>query len=103
MSKVTLDASQFNRLVDQLGDLPTKVMGEAYDYFKAETPIRSGNARSNTKKQLGGTSVGKSRILADYAYADRLDNGWSSQAPDGMSEPTIRFIEEKIDRALRRL
>ena len=100
MSRVTLDASQFKKLVDQLGDLPNKVMGEAYDYFKAETPIRSGNARRNTKKQA---TANNSRILADYAYADRLDNGWSSQAPNGMSEPTIKFIEEKIDRALRRL
>jgi len=103
VSRVTLDATQFLKLVDKLEDMPNKVMSKAYDYFKAETPIRSGNARRNTKKQLGGSRVGTSRILADYAYADRLDNGWSSQAPDGMTDPTTKFIQQEIDRALRRL
>jgi hypothetical protein len=35
-------------------------------------------------------------IKADYAYAHRLDTGWSSQAPDGMVDPTIAYMEKLI-------
>jgi|LauGreDrversion4_2_1035121.scaffolds.fasta_scaffold806396_2 hypothetical protein len=68
---------------------PKKLAEEAYQYFRNTTPIRSGNARRNT--HLRGDE-----IRADYAYATRLDNGWSRQAPNGMSEPTTKFIQEYI-------
>jgi hypothetical protein len=66
---------------------------EAHDKFVAETPIRTGNARRKTRLQ------GKT-IKADYAYAQRLDEGWSKQSPDGMSKPTIEFIKDRIDEIL---
>ena len=53
---------------------------EAYDVFKEATPVRSGNARRKTRLQ--GTT-----IKADYPYA---------QAPQGMVDPTIKFIKSKI-------
>jgi|TARA_B110000285_G_C14844839_1_gene477094 hypothetical protein len=62
---------------------------EAYDVFKEATPVRSGNARRKTRLQ--GTV-----IKADYPYAQRLDDGWSRQAPQGMVDPTIKFIKSKI-------
>jgi|TARA_B110000977_G_scaffold28951_1_gene37418 hypothetical protein len=62
---------------------------EAYDVFKEATPVRSGNARRKTRLQ--GTT-----IKADYPYAQRLDDGWSRQAPQGMVDPTIKFIKSKI-------
>ena len=68
---------------------PKKLAEEAYQYFRNTTPIRSGNARRNT--HLRGDE-----IRADYAYATRLDAGWSRQAPDGMSAPTTKFIQEYI-------
>lgn len=64
---------------------------EAYNYFKRETPIRSGNARSNTRLQ-------GDEIWADYAYAQRLDGGYSNQAPQGMTKPTEKFIQEYINK-----
>jgi hypothetical protein len=70
---------------------PKNLAKEAYDYFKRETPIRSGNARSNTR--LMGDE-----IWADYAYAQRLDEGYSSQAPQGMTKPTEKFIQEYINK-----
>ena len=72
-------------------------MVDAERFFTSKTPIRSGNARKNT--DLKNTTT----ILADYAYADRLDNGWSRQAPNGMTDPTIEFIERKINEAVRKL
>ena len=81
-------------IVKRLADLekaldPNKLAAEAYNYFKSTTPIRSGNARRNTR--LKG-----SEIQADYAYAQRLDAGWSNQAPQGMTKPTEKFIQEYI-------
>ncbi len=76
---------------DILKDVPE----QAYEYFVAETPIRSGNARRNTR-------IRNTTIKADYAYADRLDNGWSSQSPDGMTEPTIDYIDRLITNNLRK-
>lgn len=68
---------------------PKTLADEAYQYFRSVTPIQSGNARRNT--HLRGDE-----IRADYAYATRLDTGWSRQAPNGMSEPTTKFIQEYI-------
>ena len=68
---------------------PNKLAKDAYNYFKKETPIRSGNARSRTRLQ-------GDEIQADYAYAQRLDSGYSSQSPQGMTKPTEKFIQEYI-------
>jgi hypothetical protein len=68
---------------------------EAYDFWVRETPVRSGNARRNTRL-LGDT------ISADYPYARRLDEGWSSQSPQGMSRPTERFIRNQVRKNLRK-
>jgi hypothetical protein len=71
---------------------PNNLAREAYDYFKGITPIarvNGGNARRNTR--LSGNE-----IQADYAYAQRLDDGYSPQAPRGMTKPTEKFIQEYI-------
>jgi len=70
---------------------PKNLAKEAYDYFKRETPIRSGNARNNTRLQ-------GDEIWADYAYAQRLDEGYSKQSPNGMTKPTEKFIQEYINK-----
>lgn len=66
-----------------------KVPDEAYKVFVANTPIRSGNARRNTKLK-------KDTIAANYPYAKRLNEGWSKQSPKGMVEPTMNFIRKRI-------
>lgn len=73
------------RIQRQLAQVPR----EAYDFFVKETPVRSGNARRKTRR-TGDT------IHANYDYAQRLDQGWSKQAPNGMVEPTQRFIEQRL-------
>lgn len=62
---------------------------DAYNYFVSITPIDTGNARRSTRLQ------GKT-IEANYAYAQRLDEGYSKQAKDGMSKPTEKFIRNRI-------
>ena len=41
-------------------------------------------------------------IQANYPYAQRLDEGWSKQAPDGMSKPTEQFIDNRLKKIMRK-
>jgi hypothetical protein len=68
---------------------PDNLAKEAYDYFKGITPERTGNAKRSTRLR-------NDEIQADYAYAQRLDGGYSRQAPFGMTKPTEKFIQEYI-------
>lgn len=68
-----------------------KLPDEAFKVFVKETPIRSGNARRNTKY-----SKSKKEIKANYPYAQRLDEGYSKQSPEGMVKPTEDFIVEQF-------
>jgi hypothetical protein len=35
-------------------------------------------------------------IQANYPYAQRLEEGWSTQAPDGMTKPTIEEVRNYV-------
>lgn len=72
-----------------------KLPEEVYEEFVKNTPKRSGNARRNTKLK-------KDTIVADYAYAKRLDEGWSGQAPRGMTEPTKEFLLRRLKQIFTR-
>lgn len=86
------DMSGLQKKLQAARGLKPSVIRRAYDYFKNITPIRSGNARNNTK-------MNNNRIEAKYQYASVLDAGrkrvgnrmqGSNQAPEGMSKPTIK-------------
>jgi len=83
------------KLINGLEKIIDGVPEKAYTFFVGETPVRSGNARRNTRLR-------KETIKADYAYAGRLDDGWSRQAPDGMVDPTIDYVDRLISEKLRR-
>lgn len=85
---ITGDIAKKIRLLDQIPK-------QAYTFFKAHTPIRSGRARRNTVLK-------NDTIHAAYPYAQRLDNGYSPQAPDGMSKPTEAYIKKTVDKILRK-
>ena len=72
-----------------------KLPQQAFVFFQAHTPVRSGNARSKTK-------LNKDVIVAGYGYARKLDDGYSAQAPDGMSRPTKAYIQKEADAILKR-
>lgn len=80
-----------SKKVDQLDG----VAKDAYTFFKAHTPIRSGNARSRTVLK-------KDTIVAAYPYAQPLDDGRSRQAPDGMTRPTEAFVQKTTDKIMKR-
>lgn len=72
-----------------------KAWRDSGTFFKNTTPVRTGNARSRTH------TVGE-KISANYAYAGRLDEGYSRQAPNGMSDPTIDHFDKQVDNIVRK-
>ena len=72
-----------------------KLPKEAFTEFVKDTPKRSGKARRKTKL------VGN-KIVAGYNYAQKLDEGFSKQAPDGMTKPTEQFVEKRMSEILRK-
>jgi hypothetical protein len=88
-----MNDGDFKKGVAQLNDIPKEVMKDAHKFYVKKTPIDTGNARRSTKykaNQHGAT------IHGSYPYAAKLDNGYSKQAPDGMTEPTIDYIENQL-------
>jgi hypothetical protein len=94
MAKIDLRSfeQQMTSLVRRLDDLPE----EAHKEFIKNTPVRSGNARRNTR-------LDNTKIVADYPYSQRLDEGYSKQARQGMTEPTEQWIQKEVDRRLKGL
>lgn len=62
---------------------------EGFTEFRKITPLRTGNAKRKT-------FLNKDTIEADYPYARRLDEGYSAQARDGMTRPTIEHVKEWV-------
>ena len=87
-STITPDLSKMQREIEQV---PRK----GYIFFKEHTPIRSGRARRSTVLENNTT------IAARYPYAQRLDQGASRQAPDGMSKPTMAFLKKQFDKIFK--
>lgn len=54
---------------------------------KANTPIRSGNARRNWKKS---DSPGLFEVSNSVPYIEQLEKGRSKQAPRGIIKPTVK-------------
>ena len=79
---------RLNKLIKSLSS--EAITEVAYQSFVSHTPIRTGNARSKTKK-------GTNRIDANYPYATNLENNSSPQTNGkGISEPTIEDVRAYI-------
>jgi len=87
---INFNMIEVSKLFDQAAAVAKTLPKEGYDYFVDSTPIRSGNARRST-------SLRGNTIDANYAYAQRLDEGYSRQSPKGMSGPTEKFLQKRID------
>ena len=96
-TKIKIDTKDFNKLVKQLDAMPAKVMRLAEPQAKRNTPKDTGNARRRTNRS------GSLKILSNYDYAGRLDDGYSQQARKGFTDPTIDFIESEIEKQLGRI
>jgi hypothetical protein len=94
-----VDLTQFNRQMNKalnaLDDLPEF----AETTMKANTPIarvNGGNARRNTNLR------GNKTVVADYPYAQRLEDNWSPQTKgQGIIAPTEQAIQQEVNRRLK--
>lgn len=75
----------------QLEQIPVQALQE----FVKLTPKDTGNARSKT-------NLRNETIVANYPYARRLDEGWSKQAPRGMTKPLAQWLRRKFDLIIKR-
>jgi hypothetical protein len=95
MIKIDLDIQ--NKVTDDLARIKRQlpqIAKQGLAEYQRLTPIRSGNARRKT------TASGNS-IQANYAYAGRLDEGYSKQAPKGMTEPFEVWLEKHVDKIVK--
>lgn len=101
--QIKVKKSEVMTALNQAIKIPEDVWLDAGRVFKSSTPVKTGNARRRT------TST-KTEIRADYAYAGVLDAGrgvrdgqlrGSEQAPDGMTKPTLEYIDREIQRRLQ--
>ena len=92
MSRV--DLTLLDAKLKQMAGLKKTVMPQALDVFVANTPVRTGNARRST-------SLKSDVISANYNYASKLDQGYSKQSPQGMSEPTIKVFGKLVKAFLK--
>ena len=98
MGKVTINDREVREMFKELEDMPQYVMEKTYPYLKDRTPVKSGNARSKTRLEKD-----KSVIGSRYPYADRLNTGWSQQAPGGFTEPAIKEMDNLITDKIRKI
>lgn len=94
--QILVDSRDFDALLKRVQREAEVSWNDTGNYFKKITPKDTGNARRNTRKK-------PNEILADYAYAGRLDEGWSKQAPNGMSDPAIEYFEKDLNFRLGKL
>ena len=87
-----------NKIKPSLGRIEKKfttVPKRAFAFWRKITPKRTGNAKRRTR-------LNKNVIEARYPYAQRLDEGWSRQAPQGMYKPTLEYIRKITKRMVRK-
>jgi hypothetical protein len=86
--RITGDITKLKR---ELGAVPKAAVTE----YQKLTPVKSGNARKRTT--LRGNT-----IQANYPYAQRLDEGYSKQAPKGMTKPWEQWLQKYLDKLMKR-
>lgn len=99
-------AGEINLRLDQITKnlADDRLAKEAYKTFYNETPLGDPSSWKTPKPSKGyqpgnarrKTILKDNEIFADYAYARRLDEGWSKQSPKGMIEPTIEAVQRYI-------
>jgi hypothetical protein len=92
---VKFDNKPLTGLVKDLKEEAKTLPQESLMKFKSLTPVKSGNARRNTK--LEGQ-----KVVGDYAYSMRLDEGHSKQAPEGMIKPFEKWFKSYVEKNFRK-
>lgn len=88
-------------------DLSTQVKGlindikeQTYQTARSLTPVDTGYAKSQWKKRDQAKGF---KVTNATPYIPFLDEGWSKQAPKGITKPTVRKMAGYIKTKSRRL
>lgn len=66
--------------------------------LQKHSPVRTGAFRAAWKIYRRGSAWRGFRVFNPLPYANRLEHGWSKQAPNGIMEPSLREIRSKLRR-----
>ena len=113
--KFKVNSRSVEQMLKQLGEMPNEAMKDTYNVYKKNTPIKTGNARSKTN--VKNTSKGF-EVTGNYPYGGvineggypnppkagtgKTSGGFSTQAPKGITKPTIEFIEKEVKQYIRK-
>lgn len=117
----TLNAKAFKKDLKKLQKyLNGKFADQVLDDFKDETPVDTGYGKNHTKKRVQRNksvtifATGKYKdyinVLDDGLFPNppkqgtgKTRGGYSTQAPKGMSKPTIKKAEKRLNKFVRNL
>lgn len=73
------------------------IVDELYKLIQANSPVKSGKFKRSWKKYGSKDRV---KIINPQPYAQRLEDGYSKQAPQGIVKPSINQVirQQKIRR-----
>lgn len=80
-------------LSDALTQTVKQVADEVLLDARANTPVRTGNARKNWSKKVSNTGF---TVENRVPYIERLEAGASKQAPKGIIGPTLTSVKGKV-------
>jgi len=96
--KVSFNSKRvISELSNDVDQMVRSISQDLFDTVKQKTPVRSGRAKKSwrLRKERKYSYEVSNRV----PYIDRLDEGYSKQAPRGMTRPATR---EVLNRARRR-
>jgi hypothetical protein len=89
---VKIDKNGFTPAVKKINTALAALPAQGVKEFQALTPEDTGNARRRTQLQ-------NKEIVADYPYAQRLDQNWSKQTRgQGIIAPFTRWWQAQLKR-----
>lgn len=92
---IQVDASDVKNMLNSIMRDVADSWKDTHKHFREITPQRSGNAKRKTLHT-------SDKIRADYGYAGRLDEGYSRQAPSGMTGPSTNYFDREVDSIVRK-
>ena len=92
---IKIDSKVFAKRMKKLSGLPS-YLKDALILTKENTPVASGNARNKTIIQ-------GDKIVSNYGYAGKLNEGYSKQAPRGFTKPTIEQLNSDANKFIRKV
>lgn len=89
MYKISLEGDNIKGFLKDVADDEVKALSETLKQeISRRTPIDSGRARR-------GWQVRNNQVINNVPYIDRLERGYSSQAPKGFTNQAVRATVNK--------